>query len=447
MTADPSNLELARKAVERARAHGADAADALVVASTATEVEVRERETESIERSESTELGLRVFIGEGQAVVSASRLTDADLDELAERAVSMARAAPPDPYAGLARPSERATDHPELDIADNVEPEAAALVRLALEAEAAGLAVEGVSKSSGAGASAARRAVALAASDGFEGQYARTGYSLSVSMIAGAGTAMERDYDYTQATHFADLEAAAEIGRSAGERAARRLNPRKLDSRRVPVLFDRRVAAGLLGHLANAVSGASIARGTSFLQDSLDKPVFAPQIRIVDDARRPRRPASRPFDGEGVATRPLVIVEGGRLASWLLDCRSARQLGLATTGHGARAPGGVPSPSSSNLHMEAGKVSRDDLIRRVGSGLLVTELMGMGVNGVTGDYSRGASGFWIEGGEIAWPVSEITIAANLKDMYRALEAADDLEFRASTNAPSVLVGEMTVAGV
>jgi len=440
-------LQLAEKAIDRARRQGADSADALIVASAATEVSVRDGDAESIERSEATELGLRVFVGQGQAVVSASRLREDDLEELAARAVAMARAAPPDPFAGLAEDADLSSDRPGLGLADDADPDAAVLLGLALAAESAGLSVEGVSKSSGAGASASRRAIGLVSSRGFSGLYARTGYGVSASMIAGVGASMERDYDFSQAVHFAALDDASRIGRSAGERAVKRLAPRKVGSQRVPVLFDRRVAAGLLGHLAGAVAGSAIARGTSFLLDRLGGPVFAPGITIIDDARRQSAPGSRPFDGEGVATRRTTLVDEGRLATWLLDCRSARQLGLRSTGHASRSPGGVPSPASSNLYMEPGARSRDDLVGAVGRGLLVTELMGMGVNGVTGDYSRGATGFWIENGEIAWPVSEITIAGNLKDMYRSLEAASDLEFRTAVNAPTVLVGEMTVAGV
>lgn len=447
MTEIASLTDLARKAVARALKSGADAADGLAVAGAATEVEVRDGETESVERAEARELGLRVFVGKGQAVVSAGRFGEGDIAALAERAVAMAKAAPPDPHAGLPERDAMASDRPSLAIADDADPGADDLLKLAREAEAAGLAVAGVAKSSGASASASRRSIALVTSTGFEGAYSRTGYGLSATMIAGSGTAMERDYDFSSAVHFAELGTPDTVGRSAGERAARKVDPRKLSSRKAPVIFDRRVAGGLIGHLAGAVSGSAIARGTSFLLQSLGKEIFGPGITVVDDGRARGRPASRPFDGEGMATGRTLLIEKGRLTTWLLDTHSARRLGLTSTGHASRAPGGIPSPSSTNLNLEPGPRSREELIRAVGTGLLVTELLGMGVNGVTGDYSRGAAGYWIEGGEIAYPVSEITIAGNLKDMYLALEPAADLEFRGSTNAPTTLVGEMTIAGV
>lgn len=447
MTDIASLTEIARQAIARAMQNGADAADTLAIAGASTEVEVRDGETESVERAEARELGLRVFVGKGQAVVSAGRFGADDIATLAERGVAMAKAAPPDEHAGLPERAAMASDRPSLAIADDADPGPGDLLKFAHEAEAAGLGVEGVAKSSGASASASRRSIVLATSTGFEGAYSRTGYALSATMIAGNGTAMERDYDFSSAVHFAELGSPDTVGRSAGERAARKVNPRKLSSRKAPVVFDRRVAGGLIGHLAGAVSGAAVARGTSFLLDSLGKVVFGPGITVVDDGRAQGRPASRPFDGEGMATRRTLLIDRGRLATWLLDIHSARKLGLQSTGHASRSPGGVPSPSSTNLHLEPGPRSREELLAAVGTGLLVTELLGMGVNGVTGDYSRGAAGYWIEGGEIAYPVSEITIAGNLKDMYRALEPASDLEFRGSTNAPTTLVGEMTIAGV
>jgi PmbA protein len=447
MTEQRPLLDIAEDVMARARRLGAEAADAIVVSGEAIEVEIRDNRVESVERSEGRDLGLRVLIGQSQAIVSASRFEAADLEAIAERAVDMAKAAPPDPFAGLADPGDIAREVPTLDLADEASPTADDLLGLAREAEAAGLAIAGVTKSSGASASASRRAIVLLASNGFAGSYARTGYGISASLIAGSGTAMERDYDYTAAVHFADLEPAQRIGRSAGERTVRRLGARKAASQRVAVVFDKRVAGGLLGHLAQAILGSAITRGTSFLKDRMDQKLFKSGTAIIDDARLPRGRASKPFDGEGLPTGRLGVVEDGVLKTWLLDCRSARQLGLHSTGHASRGVGGPPSPAPTNLYIEAGTISPEALISTVDRGLLVTELMGAGVNLVTGDYSRGAAGFWIENGKIAYPVSEITIAGNLIDMFSTLTPASDLEFRSTINAPTSLVGEMTVAGV
>jgi PmbA protein len=447
MTAQRPLLDIAQDVIARARRLGADAADTLVVSGEATEVEIRDNQIESVERSEGRDLGLRVFVGQSSAIVSASRFEPGDLEAIAERAVEMARAAPPDPYDGLADEADIARDVPALDLADEASPTADDLLALARTAEAAGLAVEGVTKSSGASASASRRAMVLVASNGFVGSYARTDYGISAALIAGSGTAMERDYDFTSAVHFADLDPAERIGRQAGERTVRRLGARKAASQRVPVVFDQRVAGGLLTHLAQAVVGSAITRGTSFLKDRMGDRLFKRGTSVIDDARQPRGRASKPFDGEGLPTGRLAVIEDGVLETWLLDCRSARQLGLHSTGHASRGIGGPPSPSPTNLYLEAGTISPEALISTIASGFLVTELMGMGVNPVTGDYSRGAAGFWIENGEIAFPVSEVTIAGNLKDMFLALTPASDLEFRGTINAPTSLVGEMTVAGV
>jgi PmbA protein len=306
--------------------------------------------------------------------------------------------------------------------------------------------VAGVTRPSGSSASASRRDVALVASNGFAGGYRRTSHGISVSMVAGEGTAMERDYDYSSATHAGDLTPAETVGRTAGERAVRRLKPRKVATCRVPVVYEQHIAGGLVGHLAAAVNGTAIARGTSFLKDRLGTAVLPKGLSIIDDPLRRRGLASRPFDAEGAATAPRAVVEDGTLATWLLDCRTARKLGLATTGHAARGTSSSPSPSASNIHLMPGAQTPADLIGSLARGFFVTELIGMGVNGVTGDYSRGAAGFWIENGEIAYPVSEVTIASNLIDMYSRLSAADDLVFRASVNAPTVLIEEMTVAG-
>ncbi|HVY94862.1 MAG TPA: metallopeptidase TldD-related protein, partial [Bryobacteraceae bacterium] len=337
-------------------------------------------------------------------------------------------------------------DFPKLDIEDPNEPSAETLIARAKDAEAAAMAVPGVTNSEGGGASFGRSAVTLATSEGFFGAYAGTSHSVGVSVLSGEGTGMERDYESASARHSSDLDSSETIGKSAGERAVKRLNPRRVKSQSVPVVFDPRVSAGLIGHFAGAISGASIARGVSFLKEFMGKPVFAPGITIIDDPHRIRGLRSKPFDGEGVKNQRRAIIEDGVLTTWLLDCSSAKQLGLTSTGHAARGTGGPPSPSTTNFYMEAGKLSPGELMADIREGFYVTELMGMGVNGVTGDYSRGAAGFWIENGKIAYPVSEITIASNLKEMFRNLTPANDLVFRYGTNAPTLRVEGMTIAG-
>ncbi|MFP6743950.1 MAG: metallopeptidase TldD-related protein, partial [Alphaproteobacteria bacterium] len=320
------------------------------------------------------------------------------------------------------------------------------LVERAAAAEDAARSVDGVSNSEGAEAGWSRSKVALAASNGFAGAYAVSNHSVSASVIAGQGTAMERDYDYTVARFAADLDDAVVVGRRAGERAVRRLNPRKASSGQVPLVYDWRVSGGLLGHLAGAITGPSVARGTSFLKDRLGEAVFATGVTITDDPRRLRGLRSKVFDGEGVATEARDIIADGVLTTWLLDSRSARQLGLATTGHATRGTSSPPSPSATNLILAPGDQTPEQMIADIDQGFLITELIGMGVNGITGDYSRGAAGYWIENGEIAYPVSEVTVAGNLKDMFAALVPANDLVLRAGIDAPTICIDGMTVAG-
>jgi PmbA protein len=432
--------------LDAARKAGADAADALHVEGVSSSVSYRLGKLEDVERAESYDLGLRVFVGQKIAFVSSTDFSDDALRALPGRAVAMARLAPEDKYAGLAPTDRLAKSIPQLDLEDGTEPSAELLIERARGAEAAALAVKGVTKSEGGGASFSRNAVTLATSTGFYGRYAGTSHGIGVAVLAGEGTGMERDYDHDSARHSGDLRGAEEIGRTAGEKAVRRLNPRSMKSQSVPVVFHPDEAAGLVGHLAGAISGAAIARGVSFLKDRMGQPIFAPGINIIDDPHRVRGLRSKPFDGEGVANQRRALIEGGVLTTWLLDCASARQLGLETTGHAARGTGGPPTPSSTNLYLEAGKLSVKELIADIKQGFYVTELMGMGVNGVTGDYSRGAAGFWIENGEIAFPVSEVTIAGNLKDMFARLVPASDLEFRHGTNAPTVRIEGMTLAG-
>jgi len=438
-------LERAERLVKAARTAGADAADAVALRSLSLSIEVRDGAVEESESAESDDFGLRVLVGKRQAVVSSNDLSG-DVAGFAQRAVAMAKVAPEDKFAGLADDALVAHDFPDLDLTDNTLPNVAQLEAMARAAEAAALAVKGVAKSGGASASAAVGGMVLVTSHGFRGAYLGSSHGLSMTAIAGEGTAMERDYDYSSVRHAADLDSADKIGRSAGERAVARLNPRKVSTCKVPVVFDRRVAGSLVGHLASAANGAAIARKTSFLRDKMGQKIFADGIRIVDDPLRKRGIRSRPFDGEGVAGKRLALVEDGILRSWLLDCATARELNLVTTGHAQRGAGGPPSPGATNLHMDAGALSPDELIADIKSGFCVTDLIGMGVNTVTGDYSRGASGFWIENGKRTYPVSEVTIAGHLIDMFRALTPANDLEFRYATNAPTLRVEGLTVAG-
>jgi len=437
---------LAERLVEAARRAGADAADAVAVRGVSQGVEVREGRVEESERSEGDDVGLRVLVGKRQAVVSTNDVSGAGIAKLAERAVAMARVAPDDQYVGLADPSLLARDFPDLDLLDPNIPSVGELERRAHEAEAAALAVKGVSKSGGASASAGVGGMVLVTSAGFHGSYLRSNQGISATAISGEGTAMERDYDYTSALHGVDLEPAEGIGRSAGERAVARANPRKVETCKVPVVFDPRVSGSLVGHLVGAINGASIARKTSFLKDRLGQQLFAKTIQIIDDPLRRRGLRSQSFDAEGVTVRRLAIVEAGVLTSWLLDSATARELGLSTTGHAHRGVSSSPSPGPYNLHLEAGEATPDELISDIAQGFYVTDLIGSGVNGVTGDYSRGASGFWIENGRITYPVSEVTIAGHLLDMFSSMAVANDLKFRYGVNAPTVRIEGLTLGG-
>lgn len=436
-------LTLAERLIEIAGRAGADASDAAVVRSFGRSATVRLGKVEDTESAESEDLSLRVFVGQRVATVSAD--IHADLERLAERAVAMARVSPEDRFAGLADPSLLATGPLDLDLHDATELPAARLVEEALEMEAAALAVSGVTNSGGASVSAGSSGLVLATSTGFLGHRMRSGFSRSVSVIAGEGTAMQRDYEFDSRIHYADLDDPAGIGRRAGERAARRVNPRKVPTGRYPVVFDPRLSRGLVGSILSAINGAAIARGTSFLKDRMGEAILPPGIDLVDDPLLKRRPGSRPFDGEGVRTGALKLVEDGVLKSWILDTATGRELGLATNGRASRGGGGV-SPSSTNVTMSAGERSPQELIASIDCGLYVDELIGQGVNLVTGDYSRGASGYLIEKGELTHPISEITIAGNLRDMLLSLVPANDRDERFSTVAPTLLVPSMTVAG-
>lgn len=405
--------------------------------------------TETTERAESADLDLRVFVGKRQAMVSSSDRSGQALDELVDRAVAMAKAAPEDPFCGLASQDQIARSWPKLDLADDApEPQMNRLFEMAHAMEGAALAVPGVSNSEGAGVGYGKTTTWLAASNGFAGSIESTSASLGISVIAGTGTSMERDYEHASRIYASDLPSPEEVGRKAGERATRRLGARKMPTCQVPVLFDPRVGQSLLATLASAVSGAAVARGTSFLKDSLDALIFPDCITIIDDPYLPRGLRSCAFDAEGILPRRRAIVERGVLKTWLLDLRSARQLGIPeSTGHASRAPGGTPSPSPSNLYLEAGRATPQELMGDIKQGFYVTELMGSGASIVTGDYSQAAAGFWIENGKLAFPVNEMTIASNLRDMFGNLSAANDLEFTRGINVPTLRVARMTVAGL
>ena len=433
--------------VEAAIRAGADAADALYVGDASTEVQVRLGELEDVTRSEGEEIGLRVFVGSRSASVSSSDLSADALAALVERAAAMAREAPEDPNAGLA-PAERLLrgDVPDLESDDGADPSPVDLRNRALAIEDEARAIPGITNSEGAGASAGRTVIALATSHGFCRGYTTSGYGAYAGVIAGEGAAMQRDSASHSTRHLADLDGPAEIGRLAAERTVKRLNPGRLASGAMPVLFDPRVGGSLISHLLGAMAGPAIARKTSFLVDRAGEMLFGENIVIVDDPHRRRGLKSKPFDGEGVATEARRLIDGGRLTGWLLNSASARQLGLETNGHATRGTSGAPGAGSTNVHMEPGVLGPAALMADIKRGLYVTEMIGSGINPVTGDYSRGAAGFIIEDGELAAPVAEITIAGNLIDMYRALVPADDLELRRAVNVPTLRIDGMTIAG-
>lgn len=433
--------------LDRAGQHQNLEADCIFVRGVSSSATVRRGEVEDLSSAESAELGLRLLIGHRQACVSISDFRQTSLDQLFERALAMAKAAPEDTHIGLAEPDQLLQGTvPELDLEDQTELGADRLIEMAREADEAASAVDGVTNSGGASMAYGRSTKYIATSQGFLERYSSSSFSISATAIAGQDTAMERDYDYCSARHFDDLEPPHQIGETAGQRAVARLNPRKLETRQLPVVYAPRVANGLLGHLATGVNGRAIARGTSFLKDKMGDKIFPESVQIIDDPLRRRGLCSKPFDGEGVATTPLNIVESGRLLSWVLDCATARQLGLHSTGHAARGLSSPPSPGTTNLYLEAGETSPEALIADIVEGVYLTELIGMGVNTVTGDYSRGAVGFFIENGKLAYPVTELTVAGNLIDMYAHLTPASDLEFKYGIDSPTLRIDTMMVAG-
>lgn len=433
-----------------ARHHGADAVEVMQLTSTDLSVAMRMGKQEKLERAEHRAVGLRVFTGKQQAMISTDARDEPSLKMLAEKAVAMAKASPADPYAGQADETLFAKEIPSLDICDTIEPEVAQLTQRCLDAEEAARAIPGVTNSEGAEAGYSHLKVELliAPPSGapFRGQYDMTNYHSSIAVLAGSGMEMEEDYAFSSARYFADLQDAIPLGREAGERAVKRLNPRKMPTKSVPVVWDRRVSKSLLSNFLSAINGSAVARQTSFLKDKMHTKIFADGIRITDDAHLKRGLGSKPFDGEGVRNGKTTLVENGLLQSWLLDIRSAHQLKLRTTGHASRSMSAPPAPAPTNAYIHAGKASAEELIGHVKDGLYLTDLFGMGVNLVTGDFSQGARGFWIENGKVTYPVSEITVAGKLQQMFMQMTAANDLEFKYTTNAPTLLIEGMTVAG-
>ena len=441
--------DLSQAALDAATRAGADAADVLVVDGTSISIDVRDGVLEQVERSEGIEIGLRVFAGKRQASVSISDSRPEAIARMAERAIAMAREAPEDPHAGLAAPEQLATETASdtLELFDpGDEPSAAELEEAARTAEAAARAVPGVTMIDSASAAYGRRAIHLAATNGFSAGYTRSDRSQSCVAIAGEGTGMERDYDFDHRVFQADLREAEEIGRIAGERAVERLSPRKPRTGTYPVLFDERIAASLVGHLLSAINGMMIARGSSWLRDAMGERVLPEGIDLIEEPHRPRATGSRLFDAEGLPTFRRAIVEDGVLTGWTLDLATARKLGLQSTANAARGTGGPPSPSVSNVALSQGPKSRANLLADMGTGLLVTSMIGSTINPNTGDYSRGASGFWVEGGEVVYPVSEITVAGNLREMLGRIVPANDARPHLSRVVPSILIDGLALAG-
>jgi PmbA protein len=439
-------LNLLQDLLTLAKAKGASAADAVLSDSQSLSVNRRFAKPEALVRSEEAEIGLRVLVGQKQAIVSSSDRSKEALEQMAERAVAMAKNVPEDKYAGIADAAEIAKSFPDLDLYDPAELAVEKMAAMADAAESAARDIKGVTNSEGAECAMSKETMYYAATNGFAGGFSSSGFSLSVSVIAGEDMGMETDYDYDSTAFLKDMKDPASIGRNAGERAVKSLNPRKGPTKNMPVVFDKRISGGLIGSLAGAISGSSVARGTTFLKDKMGEQLFAADITIVDDPFMKRGLRSHPFDAEGIAPQKRNIIDKGVLTGWLLDLSSARQLKLKSTGNASRSASSPPSPRPSNFYMMAGQKSVEELLKDIEEGFFVTQLMGSGVNMTTGDYSRGAKGFWIEKGKITYPVSEMTIASNIKDMWKNLAAANDLEFKTGVDAPTVRIAGMTVAG-
>lgn len=447
-----NSTDILERMIKYSRKHGAEAADGVFFETTSISISQRLGKPEDIERAENSAFGLRVFVrrenGEtGQANVSTTDFSKEAVEELVQTAIKMARLAPADSSSALAESELYPKEILDLDLLDNEEPDTGWFKEQCLIAEDTARSVKGITNSEGADASYNRSYIQLITSNGFSGGYGSSYFSVSASVIAGEGTAMERDYDFTSARHREYLKSPEIIGKEAAKRAIARLNPRKVKSCVVPVIFDPRVSKSLISIFTGSISGNAIARGASFLKDSMAKKIFSETVNIIDDPHILRGFSSRPFDMEGVENKKMSLVENGVLKTWLLDIRTANKLKLKTTGHAARGISSLPYPSSSNVYMEAGTITPKELMTDIKSGLYLTQTFGMGVNTITGDYSQGAEGFWIENGEIVYPVSEITVAGNLHEMFMNLTAANDLTFRYSSNAPTVRIENMTVAGV
>lgn len=447
-TRDFDGETILSQALDAAKASGATAADALLAEAQSVDVTWRLGAQERLERSESVGLGLRVFVGKKPATVSTTDLSKDAIQQAAARAVTMARLAPDDPYVQLAKPEQFSDTRTAvgLDLLDAEEPSPEWLIEQAKACEEAGRAIQGISNSEGADTSYSARRHWLATSEGFSGETATSLFATSLSVIAKGNEGMERDYAYHMTRHRNALKSPEAIGKEAAERTLKRLNPQKLSTMQCPVIFDPRVGRSLLGSFAGAISGTAIARGTSFLKESMGEPLFAKGVSIIDDPLRVGGLASRPFDGEGVASQPLALVKDGTLQHWLLDLATAAQLDLETNGRASRGLASPPHPSATNLYMEAGSQTPAELMANIERGIYITETFGMGINTVTGDYSQGASGFLIEKGEITGPVSEITIAGHMKEMFASLTPANDLAFDYATNTPTFRIERMTIAG-
>jgi len=430
----------------QAKKHGADAADAISTHGRSLGIVVRQGDLEDVDNSEGKDIGLRVFVGKRQACVSSSDLSNSSLDKLAERAVAMARLAPEDPFCGLADDAMLSTETHDLDVYDNTEMTPQTLKERALSVEAAALGVKGVQQAEGSSASWSSSALYFMTSHGFAKGWRASRHSLSVSAIAEHEGAMERDYDSQSTRWLADLKSAQEIGTLAGERAIARVGSQQIASGAMPVMFDRRVSSALVNAFKGAISGPSIARGVSFLKEAMHTQLFRDNIQIIDDPMRKRGQASRPWDGEGVTVKPQNFIENGTLMTWILNTASAQQLRLVTTGHASRGLGAPPGVGATNTYMSAGPKTPEALRLDMNEGLLITEMFGPSLNSNTGDYSVGVAGFKIENGLRAYPVSEITIAGNLLEIYKTLIPASDLVFDKSTVAPSLLCEGITIAG-
>ncbi|MDC0073768.1 metallopeptidase TldD-related protein [Alphaproteobacteria bacterium] len=443
---ETNSINYLSELVDLAKSSGADKADGIAIYSSSLSVSQRLGKREDLERAESENIGLRVFIGNKQAIVSSTKHAIKKPKELVDSAISMAKVTPEDPFASLAEIDTIATSWPKLKLLDKYEPSPEDLYSMSSEAENAALSIDKITNSEGAEASWSKSTVSLVTSEGFRGAYSGSSSALSVSVIAGEDTNMERDYDYSISRFFSKLTSPKDLGVSAANRTIKKLNPKKIKSTKMPIIYDWRVASSILNHFINAINGQSVARKTSFLKEKLNQQVFSKDINIFDNPHIISGLSSKPFDGEGSKNKLMQLVSKGTLNSWILDTSSAKQLNLKSTGHASRGIGSPPSPSPSNLYIDKGNHSVSELIDSVNECLLVTELIGMGVNSVTGDYSRGASGFLISKGEIIHPVNEITIAGNLNEMFKNITPANDLQFRFGSNSPTLLVNGMTIAG-